>query len=107
MIAATTHLRHTLPFLNVLSKSDLLGEEQLQAILEWSSDPMALHGALQEERPSPKVALDVEFLKALESVGVYRKLTPVSSQSMTGMEDLYSVVQDAFMGGEGLEADKG
>lgn len=100
LLSATAQFRHALPFLNVLSKSDLLAEEELQAVLRWSSDIYALYDALLEERASAKVVLDVEFLKALESIGVYKRLTPVSSELMFGFEDIYNAVQQALAGGE-------
>ncbi len=103
LLSATCQFRHAIPFLNVLSKCDLLEEEQLKRILKWSSDPYALYDALVEEGVSPKSVLDVEFLKALESIGVYRRLTPVSSELPFGMEDVYSAIQEVFAGGEDLE----
>ncbi len=103
LLSATTQFRHALPYLNILSKSDLLSEEELQKVLKWSSDPYDLYDALIEERGSAKVVLDVEFLKALESIGVYRRLTPVSSELMFGLEDLYTAVQQALAGGEDIE----
>lgn len=103
LLSATTQFRHSLPFLNVLSKSDLLTEEELQRTLKWSSDPYDLYDALLEERSSSKALLDVEFLKALESTGVYRRLTPISSELMFGFEDLYTAVQQTFQGGEDIE----
>ncbi len=103
LLAATCQFRHTIPFLNVLSKSDLLTEEELRRILRWSSDPYALYDALVEEGASAQAVLDVEFLKALENIGVYRRLTPVSSELLFGMEEVYRAVQEVFAGGEDLE----
>ena len=42
LLSATTQFRHVLPFVNVLSKSDLLSEEELERIVEWSLDPLEL-----------------------------------------------------------------
>lgn len=103
LLSATAQFRHSLPFLNVLSKADILSEEELQEVLKWSSDPYALYDALVEEGASPKQVLDVEFLKALETIGVYRRLTPISSEIPYGMEDLYTGIQAVFAGGEDLE----
>ncbi|MFQ5918778.1 MAG: ATP/GTP-binding protein [Thermoplasmata archaeon] len=103
LLSATAQFRHSLPFLNVLSKADLLSEEDLQAVIKWSSDPYALYDALVAEGGSPKQVLDVEFLKALETIGVYRQLTPISSEIPYGLEDLYNGIQAVFAGGEDLE----
>lgn len=103
LLSATCQFRHAIPFLNVLSKADLLAEEDLKRVLRWSSDPYALHDALQEEGVSPKHVLDVEFLKALEAIGVYRRFTPVSAEIPYGLEDVYDAVQEVFAGGEDVE----
>lgn len=103
LLSATCQFRHAVPFLNVLSKADILEEEDLRQVLKWSSDPYALYDALVEEGSSPKHVLDIEFLKALEAIGVYKRFTPLSSEIPYGMEDLYNAVQEVFAGGEDVE----
>lgn len=103
LLSATSQFRHSLPFLSILSKADLLPEDDLKKILTWSSDAYSLLDALTEEGVSPKSVLDMEFLKALEGIGVYKRLTPVSSEIPYGLEDIYNAVQSAFAGGEDLE----
>lgn len=103
LLGATCQFRHAVPYLSVLSKSDLLTEEELERVVQWSSDPYALYDGLVEEGVSPRSVLDVEFLKALEAIGVYKRLMPVSSELPYGMEDIYNAVQEVFAGGEDLE----
>ena len=47
----------------------------------------------------------MEFLKSLETIGVYRRVHPVSSEITFGFEEIYSQVQLAFEGGEDLSKD--
>lgn len=105
LLSATVQFRHGVPFVNALSKADLLSEPELERILKWSLDPMALYEALFEEGTTPKTLLDVEFLKAMESIGVYRRVHPVSSEIAFGFEEVYSQVQQVFEGGEDLSPD--
>ncbi|HEY7587574.1 MAG TPA: ATP/GTP-binding protein [Thermoplasmata archaeon] len=105
LLNATVQFRHGLPFINVLSKSDLIPEADLDRVIKWSLDPVALYEALFEDQATPKTLLDVEFLKSMESVGVYRRVHPVSSELMFGFEDLYTQVQLVFEGGEDLSKD--
>lgn len=105
LLSATTQFRHVLPFINVLGKSDLLSEKELEDIVKWSEDPYALYDALVEEGTTPKTVLDVEFLKIMESIGLYKRLTPVSSETALGFEDVYDTVQETFEGGEDLRPD--
>ncbi len=105
LLSATVQFRHALPFLNVLSKSDLLEEGDLEKVVKWSLDPIALYEALFADAATPKTLLDAEFLKSMESIGVYRRLVPVSSELMFGFEEIYNQVQQVFEGGEDLSKD--
>ena len=105
LLSATALFRHVLPFVNVLSKSDLLSPEELETIVKWSLDPLELYDALMQDAATPKTLLDVEFFKSMETIGVYRKLFPVSSEASTGFEDVYNQVQLTFEGGDDLRPD--
>src|SRR5437773_266842 len=54
---------------------------------------------------TPKTLLDVEFLKSMESIGVYRRVHPVSSEITFGFDEIYNQVQQVFEGGEDLQKD--
>lgn len=105
LLSATVQFRHGLPFINVLSKADLLSEEELERTMKWSLDPFALYEALFSEGTTPKTLLDVEFLKSMETIGVYRRVFPVSSEITFGFDEIYSQVQQVFEGGEDLRRD--
>jgi hypothetical protein len=104
LLSATVQFRHALPFINVLSKADLLGEAELERIVKWSLDPFALYESLFEDGATPKTLLDVEFLRSMESIGVYRRVHPVSSEIAFGFEEVYTQVQQVFEGGEDLSS---
>lgn len=105
MLCALTHFRFSIPILNVLSKSDLLSDAEIEMILEWSASPELLNSSLAERGFSTQSMINLEFLHAMENIGMYREITPVSSQQLTGMEDIYNAVQQSFMGGEDLAPD--
>jgi len=105
LLSATVQFRHNLPFVNILSKSDLVPEADLERILRWSGDPYALYESLFQDGATSKTLLDVEFLKSMEAVGIYRRLHPVSSELLFGFEEIYMQVQQVFEGGEDLSKD--
>ena len=105
LLVATTQFRHSLPFVNVLSKADLLSPEELEEIVKWSQDPFVLYDALVRGESTPKTALDVSFFESLETIGVYRRLHPVSAEEMSGFGEVYNQVQQVFEGGEDLRPD--
>lgn len=105
MLCALTHFRFSLPILNVLSKADLLTEIELETVLQWSREPEALNSALTESGFTSQSLVNLEFFKAMENVGMFREIVPVSSEAFTGFEDIYDAVQRVFMGEEDLTAD--
>jgi len=104
MLCATVFFRFNLPFLNVLSKADMLKEEEFNQVVLWSQDPDALNGALSDNIDARSV-LTLEFFKALESVGMFKEIIPVSSTEKFGIEDIYNAIQESFQGGEDLRSD--
>jgi len=103
MLSATIQFRFQVPFINVLSKADLLDEKEKDRIMNWVKQPEDLLNDAINEEASMEKQLSIELFRVLEQLGVYKMLTPVSSETMTGMEDIYNLVQQVFMGGEDLE----
>ncbi len=105
LLVATTQFRHSVPFVNVLSKADLLSPEELEEVVRWSLDPFALYDALVKGDVTPKTALDVSFFESLENIGVFKRLFPVSVDALFGFEEIYAQLQLVFEGGEDLRPD--
>lgn len=105
MLCTSMQFRIELPFMSILSKADLLEEEKLEKIVEWSRDPNKLYDDLTASSPSMQVQSSIEVFKALEVLDTHRELIPVSSEKEVGMEDIYNIVQQMFFGGEDLSVD--
>ena len=104
MLAATVHFRFSVPFIIVLSKSDLLKDEEIETIGEWADSPDALYAALTDKIDT-RAVLGIELFKALESIGAYKKVVAASATEPSGLEDIYAMVQESFEGGEDLSDD--
>jgi GTPase SAR1 family protein len=105
MLSMTTGFRFSVPLIGILSKSDLLPEEESSQVLEWATSYERLYDALVEEAGDPSNIPSLGFLGALDEVGAFRGLSPVSSEALLGFEDLYSLIQLCFEGGEDLYKD--
>lgn len=105
MLCATVFFRFNLPFLNVLSKADMLKEEEFNQMVQWSEDPDALNAALSDEHLEAKTVMNIELFKAMENIGMFREIIPVSATEKFGIEDMYNAVQESFQGGEDLRSD--
>ncbi len=103
-LAATTQFRFDIPYFPVLSKSDILSQEEIEMIKTWSEDFWKLDSALREKTDTETQA-SLELIKSIQNMGLHRGITTVSSVDQQGLEDIYTAVQDSFYGGQDLETD--
>jgi len=103
MLSATVEFRFGLPFLPVLSKSDMLEDEVKEKILKWSDDIDALYDAATSETATMDKQLGVGLFRTLEDLGAYKTLIPTSAETGEGLEDIYAQVLNIFHGGDDLE----
>jgi len=96
-MCASATFRLRLPQIPVLSKSDLLNEEEMERIVEWSRDPDLLYEELEGE------GISIELFHALREAGISQPISPVSAETFFGMEDIYDGIQEIFYGGEDTE----
>ncbi|MDR0334712.1 MAG: ATP/GTP-binding protein [Methanomassiliicoccaceae archaeon] len=100
MLSSIVQFRLQIPMITVLSKSDLLSDDELDKVLTWFADPDALYGDMLDNDSDPQTVIGMELFKALEGVGVFGDIRHVSSKEETGLEELYAASQQCFFGGE-------
>lgn len=106
MLSTSIQFRLELPFMNILSKSDMLDEEKREKIVQWSQDFNTLYDDLISSPSSMQLQNSIEIFKAMEVLDIQRELIPASSENGTGMEDIYNTVQQIFFAGEDLLDDR-
>ena len=77
--------------------------EEIDQIREWASDLDRLAIAMPNLEGMSGV-LSSELLRVLQVLALESNLLAVSSKEGEGMDDLYSIVQSTFSGGDDLEA---
>ena len=80
-----------------------LNISQVDKISEWASDFDALAMAMPKMVGMSGV-LSSELLRVLQILTLESNLLAVSSKEGEGMDDLYSIVQSTFAGGDDLES---
>ena len=100
MLSSIVQFRLQMPMINVLSKSDLLAEDELEKVLSWFTDPDALYGDMLDNDRDPQTVIGMELFKALENLGTFGDIRSVSSKDSIGMEELYAASQQCFFGGD-------
>ena len=104
MLSATLEFRFGIPFLPVLSKCDMLEEGVKEKVLGWSDDPEGLYNAMTADLATMDRQLGTGVFRALEDLGAYKALLPISSETGEGFGDIYAQIQNIFHAGEDLEA---
>jgi GTPase SAR1 family protein len=100
MLSSIVQFRLRLPAISVLSKSDVLGDDELNRLLSWFSDPDSLYGDMLDNDADPQTVIGTELFKAMENIGVFGDIRAVSAKESFGMEELYAASQQCFFGGE-------
>ena len=87
----------------VLTKCHLLKPEEVDNVREWAAnlDKLAMD---MPNLSGMSGVLSSELLKVLQVLALESNLLAVSSKEGEGMDDLYSIVQSTFAGGDDLEA---
>jgi GTPase SAR1 family protein len=105
LLASTIQFRFGLPIMNIISKTDMVEPEVLDKLIEWSNDLLKLEEGLMFESQNLTGHLNLGILQLLQEQEAYQTLTPTSSETGLGMEDIYNFVQQIFEGGEDLQPD--
>ncbi len=103
MLSALVQFRLQLPIINLLSKSDILKDEEVERMVDWFTDPYSLYGSLLDDDSNPQTVVGMELFKALENMGTFGKIRAVSATESTGIEEIYDASQLAFFGGDDAE----
>ncbi len=103
LLAATVKFRFDVPMLFILSKTDLMDEEARGNVLAWAEDHWRLQNDLWEGDVTPAATFAVDLLEAISEFGASSSFIPISSASGAGLEDIYSMVQMIYAGGDDLE----
>lgn len=103
LLGATVKFRFDVPMLFLLSKADLMEPDSRATVLAWNEDVWRLQSDLWEGDATPSSTFATDLLEGMSEFGASSEMIPVSSASGEGLEDLYSMVQMLYAGGDDLE----
>ena len=104
LLSASVLVRFDLPQLNVLSRSDLLNEVEMEQLTSWLDDSDQLIYTLQESRNEMQIELSSELVNAINRIFAGLDVVPLSAVNMENLDLLFSHVSNTLTGGEGFEA---
>ena len=100
MLTALVQFRLGLPTIDILTKSDLLSDEERDKMTNWFQDPNALYYDLMDAEADPQSVVGMELFKTLENIGTFGEMRAVSAKEGIGLEEIYNNSQQVFFGGE-------
>ncbi len=104
-LASLVQFRLNVPMINLLSKADVLKDEEIDHILNWYNNTDSLYASLLDEDRDPESVIGMELFRALEDTGIFGEMRAVSSETGVGLDEIYSAVQAEFHGGDDAETD--
>jgi len=105
LLSINTSFRIAQPQINILSKSDILSDEELEKIQQWTEYPESLENDVLNEEPSTYREMSEGLLNLIKDFQNLSKLYPTAKEEYYGIEDLYTQIQLQFEGGEDLLKD--
>ena len=102
LLATSIRLRLNLPTINVLTKTDLIGE-RIKNILKWSTSLQTLENAISSEADGETYTLTTNILRGLNLGGFAQGLIPISNVTGEGFENLEAALSRTINLGEEVE----
>lgn len=102
LLATSIKLRLDVPTVNVLTKSDLIGEK-LKDVLSWSSNLRILEEAVAKEADGETYSLITNVLRGLNLSGFAQGLIPISNVTGEGIVNLEIALSRVINLGEEVE----
>lgn len=103
LLSLSVSFRFSIPLVNVLTKTDMISEQEKERIISYGSSFEHLYADLMLERGSMVKEASFELLKAIENISLTPSIIPLSANTRQGMEELYNAIAQFYFGGEDLE----
>jgi GTPase SAR1 family protein len=103
-LAAAMYSRINLPQIYVLSKIDLVAEQDVEDIISWSTEPEGFESTLRSSGEQNLSIITRDLAKAVFSTGLLSEPIAVSAKDNSGLVDLNAAVTRVLTGGDELSA---
>jgi len=105
LLSINTNFRLGQPQINILSKADILQNQELEQVQRWAQDSYELENAIMNEEASVYREMSEQIMKIIHGFDNQLQLFPVGKEEYLGIDDIYNNIQLQFEGGEDLTKD--
>jgi GTPase SAR1 family protein len=99
-LSAAVYNRFFQPQIHLLSKCDLLPENEVEKIAEWAINPRALEDSIEQKLEGTKRLFSRNMMQAINQLGIKFLLIPVSAKTNKGMTNVNTALERILTGGE-------
>lgn len=99
-LSAAVYNRFLIPQIHILSKCDLLLKEQVDKIVDWSSNKNALAEAIEQNLEGTKRLLNRRMMQTIYKLGLSFPLTPISAKTNEGIINFNMALERMLSQGE-------
>ncbi len=99
-LSAAVYNRFFQPQVHLLSKCDLLPKEEVETIVNWSANPMALESSIEQKLEGTKRLFSRGMMRAINQIGMKFLLIPVSAKTNEGLTNINTTLERILTQGE-------
>jgi GTPase SAR1 family protein len=99
-LSAAVYNRFLFPQVHLLSKCDLLPKEEVNRIVDWSTNQKTLENSIEQKLNGTSRLLSINMMQAIYKLGMRFLLLPVSAKTNEGMTNVNMALERMLSGGE-------
>ena len=100
LLALNVYYRAMIPLVNVLSKSDLLSDDEIEKITSWSEDDWFMEDCINMETTGIVREISLRLQQNIKDMDILPGIIPISALNDTGIHQLYAEISRILTGGE-------
>jgi GTPase SAR1 family protein len=99
-LSAAVYNRFFQPQVHLLSKCDLIPEQEVAAITDWAANPRSLEDSIEQRLEGTKRLFSRNMMNAINQLGIKFLLIPVSAKTNEGLVNFNTILERILTGGE-------
>jgi GTPase SAR1 family protein len=103
-LAAAMYSRINLPQIYVLSKTDLVADQDVDEIISWTTEPEGFESSLRSSNEQNLSIITRDLARAVFNTGLLSEPIAVSAKDNSGLVELNAAVTRVLTGGEEVSA---
>ncbi len=105
MLSLNVQMRFFYPQLNIISKCDLIENEQLENIQDWIEEPFSFENAINSQVAGERREMAIKLFHIIDEVHMLTETFPISAKENMNIDILYGKLQFIWQGGEDFQVD--